>query len=83
MVKLGTTKEKRLMIDIIAIQQFYKQQEILKIQWIEGNSNPADAMMKSVANSTLQKLVTANELDIKVQGWVQHEVLMGEEEVKS
>jgi hypothetical protein len=37
-------------------------------------------MTKSVANSALQKLVTANELDIKVQGWVQREALIEEKE---
>ena len=41
------------------------------------------AMMKSVTNSALQKLLSTNKLDIKVQGWVQREVFMGEEEVKS
>ena len=41
------------------------------------------AMTKSVANGALQKLLSANELDIKVQGWVQREALIGEkEEVK-
>ena len=31
LVKLGTTKEKRLMIDIIAIWQSYKRRELMKI----------------------------------------------------
>jgi hypothetical protein len=32
LVKLSTTKEKRLIIDIIAIRQSYKQQKLFKIQ---------------------------------------------------
>jgi hypothetical protein len=31
-VKLGTTKEKRLMINIIAIRQLYKRHELSKIR---------------------------------------------------
>jgi hypothetical protein len=31
LVKLGTTKEKRLMIDIIGLRQSYKRREIAKI----------------------------------------------------
>jgi len=31
LVKLGTTKEKRLMIDIIALRQSYECQELFKI----------------------------------------------------
>ncbi|CAL3969064.1 unnamed protein product [Diplocarpon coronariae] len=30
-IKLGTIKEKRLMIDIIAIRQLYKNRELIKI----------------------------------------------------
>jgi hypothetical protein len=32
LVKLGTTKEKRLIIDIIAIRQLYKRQELFEIR---------------------------------------------------
>jgi hypothetical protein len=32
LVKLGTTKEKRLIIDIIAIRQLYKRKELTKIR---------------------------------------------------
>jgi hypothetical protein len=33
-VKLGTIKEKRLIIDIIMIQQAYEQKNVFKIRWI-------------------------------------------------
>jgi hypothetical protein len=32
LVKLGTTKEKRLMIDIIALQQSYKRKKLFEIR---------------------------------------------------
>lgn len=44
MVKLGTTKEKRLMIDVMAIRESYERRELSEIRWINGNDNPADAM---------------------------------------
>ena len=71
MVKLGTTKEKRLMIDIIAIRQSYEQQELLEIQQINGNDNPANAITKGNLVKALQSLVDTNELVVRVEGWVQ------------
>ncbi|KAI0993994.1 hypothetical protein K3495_g14189 [Podosphaera aphanis] len=41
MVKLGTTKKKRLMIDIMAIRQSYERRELSEIRWITGDSNPS------------------------------------------
>lgn len=35
-VKLGTTKEKRLMIDIQAIRQSYERRELYEVRWIDG-----------------------------------------------
>lgn len=61
------------MIDIMAIWQSYEQRELSEIRWIAGDSNPADAMTKSSANSALQRLVSTNKLDVKVQGWVQRD----------
>ena len=73
MVKLGTTKEKRLMIDIMAIRQSYERRELSEIRWITGDSNPADSMTKSTSNGALKNLVSTNNIDVKVQGWVQRE----------
>ena len=71
LVKLGTTKEKCLMIDIMALRQSYERRELAEIRWIEGDSNPADAMTKSMPNKALEKMVSTNRLDIKVKGYVQ------------
>jgi hypothetical protein len=71
MVKLGTTKEKRLMIDIMAIRQSYERRELSEIRWINGNDNPADAMTKGNPVKALQSLVDTNELVVRVEGWVQ------------
>jgi hypothetical protein len=71
LVKLGTTKEKRLMIDIIALRQSYKCREIAEVRWIDGKDNPADAMTKPTANKVLERFLDNNHLQIRVEGWVQ------------
>lgn len=70
LVKLGTTKEKRLMIDIMSLRQAYERQEVFEIRWIHGNDNPADAMTKSEPNKALQTFIDTNRMVLRVQGWV-------------
>ena len=53
LVKLGTTKEKRLMIDIITLRQSYERRELTEVRWINGQDNPADAMTKATPNKML------------------------------
>ena len=73
LVKLGTTKEKRLIINIMALQQSYKQWELFKIQWINSQDNPADVMMKANTNKTLETFVNTNTLCVQVKDWVKRE----------
>jgi hypothetical protein len=70
LVKLGTTKEKRLMIDIMAIRQSYERRELQEIRWINGLDNPANAMTKSNANKALESFVDTNKLTVRIEGWV-------------
>jgi hypothetical protein len=71
LVKLGTTKEKRLMIDIMALRQSYERREIMEIRWINGSDNPADAMTKAEPNKALEKFINTNTLRVRVEGWVE------------
>jgi hypothetical protein len=73
LVKLGTTKEKRLMIDVMAIRQSYEQRELQEIRWINGADNPADAMTKMNPNKALETFVNTNEVTVRVEGWVKRE----------
>jgi hypothetical protein len=36
LVKLGTIKKKRLIIDIMAIRESYENRELFEIRWING-----------------------------------------------
>ncbi|KHJ30667.1 hypothetical protein EV44_g3935 [Erysiphe necator] len=71
LVKLGTTKEKRLMIDIAAVRQAYERREITEKVLIKGESNPADAMTKSVGcNQTLCNIISTNKYNLEKEAWV-------------
>jgi hypothetical protein len=64
LVKLGTTHEKRLMVDIMCLRQSYKRCEITEVIWIDGDSNPADAMTKSRPCQALRDLINSNKIDL-------------------
>jgi hypothetical protein len=73
LVKLGTTQEKRLIIDIICLRQAYKRREIAEVKWIKGESNLADAITKSKSNPTnaLKTLINTNTIQLEVEEWVE------------
>jgi hypothetical protein len=71
LVKLGTIKKKRLIINIIALKQAYKQKNVFKIRWINGQNNPADAITKATPNRALSTFIDINRLCLRVQKWVQ------------
>jgi hypothetical protein len=70
LVKLGTTKEKRLMIDIMALRQSYERRELQEIRWINGDDNLADAFTKASPNRTLERFVDSNKATVRMEGWV-------------
>jgi hypothetical protein len=76
LVKLGTTKEKRLMIDIMSLRQSYERRELFEIRWIRwihGQDNPADAMTKGDANRALQTFIDRNRITLRIQGRVKRD----------
>lgn len=70
LTKLGTTNEKRLMIDVMALRQSYERREIEEIRWINGADNPADGMTKASPNHALKRFVDSNNLSIRMEGSV-------------
>jgi hypothetical protein len=67
LIKLGTTQEKRLIIDVICLRQAYKRREIAQVKWIEGTTNPADSITKSKPSNALKLLLDTNKVQMKVQ----------------
>jgi hypothetical protein len=70
-MKLGTTQEKRLIIDILALRQSYERKKIAEIRWIYNRDNPADALTKAIANSSLKQLVSINKLVVRMKEHVE------------
>ncbi|KHJ31553.1 hypothetical protein EV44_g3894 [Erysiphe necator] len=79
LVKLGTTKEKRLMIDIAAIRQAYERREISQVIWIKGKSNPADAMTKSQYSDQALDDILSNKYFIDKEAWVERNTIENSE----
>ena len=71
MTKLGTTAEKRLMIDIMGLRQSYERREIDEVRWIDGSCNPADAMTKEKPGQALRRLVETNTIELVTKAWVE------------
>jgi hypothetical protein len=71
LIKLDTTSEKRLMIDLMCLRQFYERREIAEIRWIDEDSNPADAMTKSKSCNVLIKLIDTNIIELKTTEWIE------------
>jgi hypothetical protein len=71
LVRLGTTQEKRLMIDVMCLRQAYERRQITEVKWIDGESNPADAMTKGKACAALTNLIDTNTIDLQAIGWVE------------
>ena len=68
LVKLGTTKEKRLIINIMALRESYQKREVTEIRWINGKNNLADAMTKSNPNRALKKFIDNNKAKVRMEG---------------
>ncbi|KUJ23399.1 uncharacterized protein LY89DRAFT_703903 [Mollisia scopiformis] len=69
-VKLSTTTEKRLMIDIIALQQAYDVRDLDKVKWIVNDDNPVDAITKGTPNKSFTTSLDTNKLTVRLKGWV-------------
>jgi hypothetical protein len=69
LIKLGTTQEKRLMIDIMALRQACECREIVEVRWIEGASNPVDALTKGKPGRALGDLIDSVLLSMEMMGW--------------
>ena len=71
LVKLSTTKEKYLVINIMAFCQLYKRKKIIKIQWINGKDNPANTITKSTPNKALKKFINSFSLYLSLYLYIQ------------
>src|ERR1700716_4630692 len=73
LVQLRTTQEKCLMIDVMCLCQAYERRQITEVKWIDGETNPADAMTKGKPCAALMNLIDTNKIDLRAIGWVERE----------
>jgi hypothetical protein len=69
LVRLGTTIEKRLMIDVMAVLQSYERRKITEVKWIHGSNNPADSMTKSKPSLALKTVIATNRINLDTTEW--------------
>jgi hypothetical protein len=59
------------MIDMMCFQQAYKRRQITEVKWIDGEANPADAMIKGKSCTVLSQLIDTNRIELRAVGWVE------------
>ncbi len=71
LVRLRTTIEKRLMIDVMILRQFYERREITEIKWVHEINNLVDFMTKNKSFSALKTLIDINQINLDTIEWVE------------
>lgn len=66
LVKLGTTQEKQLIVDVMSLRQLYKQCEIFEVKWFHRYHNLANSMNKAKASSVLKTVINTNYINISI-----------------
>ena len=56
--------------------QLYKRYEIAKVKWIDGDSNPINAITKSKLLLALKRLIDINRIKLKTIEWVECTILV-------
>ena len=64
LVKLGTTTEKRLIVDIMCLRQSYERRLITEIKWINGELNLIDSITKVKLYTVLRHLINNNKITL-------------------
>jgi hypothetical protein len=71
LVRLRTTIEKRLMIDVMILRQFYERREITKMIWIHDINNSVDSMIKIKSFTVFKTMIDINQINLNITEWVE------------
>ncbi len=74
LVRLRTTIEKRLMIDVMTLRQFYERKEITEMIWIHDINNSVDSMIKIKSSTVLKTMIDINQINLDIIEWVERKV---------
>jgi hypothetical protein len=59
------------MIDVMCLRQAYERRQVTEVKWIDGDTNPADAMTKGKPCTALSQLIDTNRVELQAVGWVE------------
>jgi hypothetical protein len=71
LICLNTTIEKRLMIDVMTLRQFYKRREITEMIWIHDINNSVDSMIKIKSSTFLKTMIDINQINLDTTEWIE------------
>jgi hypothetical protein len=74
LVRLETTQEKRLIIDVMRLRQSYERREMTKIRWIHEHNNLADSITKTKTSSALKMMIDINIINLDIIEWVKRTI---------
>ena len=67
LIKLGSTQEKRLIVNLMYLRQSYKRRMITKIKQINSDSNPINIIIKVNAYNILRNLINMNTINLNIK----------------
>ncbi len=70
LIRLEITVEKRLMMNVMILRQFYERREIIEMKWIHEINNFVDFMTKSKSSFALRMLIDINQINLDIIEWV-------------
>ncbi len=70
LIRLKITVEKRLMIDVMTLRQFYERRKITEMKWVHEINNLVDFMTKRKSFSALRTLIDINQINLDTTEWV-------------
>lgn len=70
LTKPSSTTERRLMIDLRALQEAYKREEISHVGLIGSEHNPADGLTKSKPNHALEDILLNAVDNTPIKQWI-------------
>jgi hypothetical protein len=71
LVRLRTTIEKRLTMNVMILRQCYERREITEVKWTHESNNSVDSMTKSKSSSALRTMININQINLDIIEWIE------------
>jgi hypothetical protein len=70
LIRLDITIEKRLMINVMTLRQFYERREITEMIWNHDINNSIDSMIKIKSSTALKTVIDTNKINLNITEWM-------------